>query len=165
MANLLGEALLATTGFTAALEPGPLVVKPRHLRDAVRLLGEDPRRAKSPIRTRLVDFFNAEAFESPRPWPKFDYEKVLELLAPEGDLAARVQENVAGWVDQELADSYGEALGRAWGYLGARLPKKVRFAREGFAPDNVRPSDLVLSRFRRDYDVVDRPMTVLDDLN
>ena len=151
-----GEAVLAVTGVTAALEPGPLRLTAKHLARAGRLPNE--------IRRRLRRFLAASG-----PWPKFgklppfDYDGLLELLPlPDAQREARLAENAENLPEQELAESYSSALGRAVGYLQGLFPLRVR---ETLARvQNVQPGDLSLGRFRRAYAIADDPLRVLDHL-
>jgi len=150
---LTGELLLATTGILVALEPGPVKVTKKQLIAASKL----PDRA----RRRLGEWLEADKPKAGGAPPALDYERLLELLPPPVT-EDRLRENVAGWPDQALANEYAAALGRAWGYLQAEFPIKVREHLTG--PENVRPSELTLARFRRVLELVEDPLRVIDRL-
>jgi len=151
----VGEVLLAVTGVSAALAPGPLPV-------TVKTLGKaDPAAYGRAIRRRLRRFLAAKG-----PWPKFgelppfDYDLVLEQLprvTPQ-----RLEENVLRFTDEALAESYVASLGRAVGYLQHHFP----IAQRPFATGakNVTPSDLKIAPFRRRYWICDDPLRALDSL-
>lgn len=149
--GLIGEALLGTTGILRALEPGPVRVTRSQLAQADRLPAE--------VRERLDAFLEAEDFRKVGEPRTLNYERMLELLT-EPITEARLRENVDGWAEQVLADEYADALGRAWAYLQGKIPIKRREHLTG--DENVRPSDLELARFRRVFEVVEDPLSVLE---
>jgi hypothetical protein len=152
--GLIGEQLLATTGILAPLEPGPLRVTKKQLHAAAKL----PVRA----RERMAEALAAERARSAAP-PPVDYERLLEILTPPLDQPAgrrRLEENVAGWPDQILAEEYAGALGRAWGYLQTIFPVRTRDHLSG--SENVRPAEVEIARFRRALAVVEDPLSIID---
>jgi hypothetical protein len=149
----VGEQLLATTGVTKAIEPGPLKVTKAQLRAAAKW----PDRAKAKL---------AEAIERTKPAKStslapFSYDHWLEILPPP-PTDARLRENVAGWPDQALAGEYARALGTAWGYLQTIFP--LRTIEHLSGPENVRPPDVSVTRFRRLLGIVEDPLSAIDRL-
>lgn len=156
-----GEALLAVTGVSAALAPGPLPL-------TVKTLGKAaPAALDRAARRRLRRFLAARGS-----WPEFfalppfDYDLVLDTLPPlvpdSRATLAFLTENVAEFPSQILAESYMGALGRAVGYLQARFPIAQRESVMGAR--NVPPADLKIAPFRRALAVADNPLRVLDNL-
>jgi hypothetical protein len=153
----IGEQLLATTGFMAPLEPGPLRVTKRQLAAAAKL----PEHA----RARMQKAVAATKPTKGEALPPFDYDRMLELLTvpldqPQG--RRRIEENVAGWPEQTLANEYAGALGRAWGYLQTQFPIRTREHLSG--DENVRPPELEITRFRRTLAIVENPLAIIDRL-
>ncbi len=147
MDPLVGEALLAVTGITAALRPGPLRVTQAILRRADRLAGEVARRLKPLLAGREP----AEMDE-----PEADYDEILKLLTLP-TTRARLDEDVAAW-PPELQGAYGEALGTAWGYLQTVIPTA------GDESGQLPVPDTEMIEFSMIYAVVDDPMLALDRL-
>lgn len=153
MPTPLGEALLAATGVTAALRPGPI-------RITAKVWGEASELPKA-IRDKLRRFVRGKELAETTEQPDFDFDEVAELLATAEEEARNV-ENVVGLQVQETADQYAEALGGAVGYIQAHAPAEVLPAMVGGKV--MTPSDLDVSEFRRRYQVCDKPLLVLDDL-
>lgn len=153
MPTPLGEALLAATGVTAALRPGPIRINAAVWGKASEL--------EQTIRRKLRSFVRSKELAATEDQPEFDFEEIQGLLAGADDEVRNV-ENVIGLQGQAAADQYAEALGAAVGYILSFAPAETLPAMVGKA--NMRPSDLDVSEFRRRYQAVDRPLIVLDDL-
>lgn len=153
MATLRGEALLAVTGVTLALRPGPVRINQEVLGRA-----EGIERA---IRRRLRKFVREPKFSKPEKFPPFDYEEVMGLL-PRADSEVHNAENVSRFQDPQLVSEYADALGAALGYVQGIAPAEKLPAMVG--GHVLEPSSLDVSEFRRRYSVADRPLVVLDDL-
>jgi hypothetical protein len=149
----VGEQLLATTGVTAAIEPGPLKVTKAQLRAAAKW----PDRAKA----RLAEAVARDKPAKSTSLAPFDYDHWLEILPPP-PTDARLMENVAGWPDQALAGEYARALGTAWGYLQSIFP--IRQLEHLSGAESVRPPDVSVTRFRRLLGIVEDPMSAIDRL-
>lgn len=161
--GLTGEQILASSGVLAAIRPGPVKATKALLAKADKL----PARA----RAKLVE---AIAQEKPGPdkgLPPLDYDEMLAILPvplvnPDGtptlEGQRRLEENVAGWPDQTLANEYAGALGTAWGYLQSVFPIETIEHLTGI--ENVRPPEVAVTRFRRALAVVDDPLSVIDRL-
>jgi hypothetical protein len=149
----VGEQLLAVTGVTAAIEPGPLKVTKAQLRAAAKW----PDRAK----VRMAEAVARDKPAKSTPLAPFDYAHWLEILPPP-PTDARLMENVAGWPDQTLAGEYARALGTAWGYLQTIFP--LRTIEHLSGPENVQPPDVSVTRFRRLLGIVEDPMSAIDRL-
>lgn len=148
-----GEALLGTTGLTAALEPGPVYVTMRQAERAGRMDVVIQRA----IRAALL----GEPWTRPAPREVPGYRRLVELLS--GAITAeRIEENLSSIDDQAAAEALGAALGRAWGYAQSIVPRRVLTTLVG--SEAVPPGGLEVSRFRRLYAVADDPLVVLDDL-
>lgn len=155
MATLRGELLLACTGVTPAIRPGPV-------RITLEVMGRAEEGAfERAIRRRLRRFFRERTSAPLEPRPPFDYDEIAELL-PQMSNEARNIENVSAIRDQALANEYAEALGTAIGYLQRVIPVETAPVLIGGA--RVRPPDYEVARFRRQMAVLDRPLVVLDDL-
>lgn len=151
--TLRGESLLATTGVTAALRPGPVLITMKTLRSAEGL--------GTHIRRRLRKFCRgAELADAPDP-PDFDFDEIARLLAGAQNEVNQV-ENVSSFYDPSLAMEYAEALGTAVGYLQSIAPSEPMPSLMG--SQVVRPGDLDVSEFRRRYAVTDKPLVALDSL-
>lgn len=159
--SIEGEQILAVTGVTAALEPGPIRVTQDILGKAFGSPGREVGLVTAMRRALKRFLAGGRDWPEPGDFPPFDYDRTLELLT-EPMTDARLRENAAFFPDQALADDYMETLGTAIGYLQSILPLRVRQTLAGST--NVPPGDFSLSRFRRAYWVVDSPMVVLDDL-
>lgn len=153
MPTPLGEALLSATGVTAALRPGPIRIN-------AAVWGKASEVEKT-IRAKLRRFVRAKDVTPPEDQPDFDFEEITDLLAGAEEETRNV-ENVIGLQGQAAADQYAEALGAAVGYIQAFAPAETLPAMVG--KRDMRPSDLDVSEFRRRYQVADRPLIVLDDL-
>jgi len=161
--SAIGEQLLASSGFLAALRPGPVKATKALMQKAAKL----PDRARAKL---------AEAIAQDKPGkdkglPAFDYDEMLKLLPaplsnPDGtptlEGQRRLHENVGGWPDQALANEYAGALGNAWGYLQSVFPIETLDHLSG--TENVRPPEVEVTRFRRALAVVDDPLSVIDRL-
>lgn len=155
MAQIAGEALLAVTGIAIALEPGPVRLNKGLLGRAQGLPVK--------IQRQLRRFLTKPGFEDAeeKPLPPFDYDAALKVLTlPITE--PRIRENVEGFPEQALADSYAAALGRAWAFLQQQIPIRTRKTLLG--TKNIDPPALTLASFRRKYSVIETPMVVLDDL-
>lgn len=152
-ATIRGESLLATTGVTAALRPGPVAITMKVLRSAEGL--------GTHIRRRLRKFCRSPELAPPSDLDDFDFEEVVRLLAGAQNEVNQV-ENVSNFYDPALAMEYAEALGTAVGYLQSIVPSEPM--PQMFAGKPVRPGELDVSEFRRRYAVVDKPLTALDSL-
>lgn len=152
--SIIGEALLATTGIKVALEPGPVKVTPADLQKADALPGR--------FRARLAAFLEADEPKKTAAPKPLDYDRMLELLT-EPLTDERLRENVAGWGDQEVANEYADALGRAWGYLQSEFPVRTREHLSG--TENLHPRGLMLARFRRLLEIVEDPETIVDRMD
>lgn len=152
--TIRGESLLATTGVTAALRPGPMSITMKTLRAAE---GLDTR-----IRRALRRFVRGAELADPPEDAEIDYDEIMGLL-PGAQNEVRQVENVSGFYDMDLAMEYSESLGTAVGYLQSIAPMEPmpQLIATG-AP--VRPGELDVSEFRRRYAVVDRPLAALDAL-
>lgn len=153
MATLLGESLLAVTGVTAALRPGPI-----RITTALFARAEAVERQ---IRAKLRKFVREPAFAPFPDLPDFDFEEVEKLL-PGAESEIRNVENVSGFQAQDLADDYADALGGAVAYIRNFLPAEVLPAMVG--ADKLRPADLDVSEFRRRYLVADQPLAMFDEM-
>lgn len=148
-----GESLLATTGVTAALRPGPVSITMKVLRSAEGL--------GTHIRRRLRRFCRGTELADAPELLEVDYDEVMQLLAGAQDEVRQV-ENLAAFYDPGLAEEYAEALGTAVGYLQSIAPVEPMPALFATAP--VRPGELDVSEFSRRYAVVDAPLGALDAL-
>lgn len=153
--TLRGESLLATTGVTAALRPGPVSITMKTLRAAE---GIGVR-----IRRSLRRFVRGAELAEPPDHEPVDYEEIMGLL-PMAQNEVRQVENVSGFYDADLAAEYAESLGTAVGYLQSIAPMEPmpQLIATG-AP--VRPGQLDVSEFSRRYTVVNSPIVALDSLN
>ena len=147
-----GETLLATTGLTSALEPGPVYVTMRQAERAGRLDLVIQRAIRAALR--------GEPWTRPDPREAPGYRRLVELLS--GPITAdRIEENLSSIDDQAAAEALGAALGRAWGYAQSVLPRRVLQSLVG--AEAVAPGALEVARFRRLYQVADDPLVVLED--
>lgn len=151
-----GELLLAATGITVAIRPGPVRVNQAVIGKA------DPYAMAKAIRRRLKKFLVSPGWAPVAERPPFDYDEICDLL-PQMESEARNVENVAGFREQFLADSYAEQLGRAVGYVKREIPDKIAPLLVG--GQRLRASDHDVSTFKRRYQVLDRPLLVLEDLS
>lgn len=151
--TLRGESLLATTGVTAALRPGPVSITMKTLRAAEGM--------GTSIRRRLRKFCRAPELTDPPELEVPEYEELIKLLSGAQNEVNQV-ENVSGFYDESLAMEYAESLGTAVGYLQSIAP--LESVPTGLVSDPVRPGELDVSEFRRRYAVVDRPLSALDAL-
>lgn len=151
---LRGESLLATTGVTAALRPGPVSITMKTLRAAE---GIGVR-----IRRSVRRFVRGAQLAEPPDTEPVDYEEIMGLL-PQAQNEVRQVENVSGFYDADLAAEYAESLGTAVGYLQSIAPQEPlpQLIATG-AP--VRPGQLDVSEFSRRYTVVNSPIVALDSL-
>lgn len=152
-ATVRGESLLATTGVTAALRPGPVAITMKVLRSAEGL--------GTHIRRRLRKFCRSPELAPPAELADFDFEEISKLLTTAQNEVNQV-ENVSNFYDPGLAMEYAEVLGTAVGYLQSIVPSEPM--PQMFAGKPIRPSELDVSEFRRRYAVVDAPLTALDSL-
>jgi hypothetical protein len=151
--NPEGELLLAVVGVEAVLERGPLRVTAAHRGEAARL--------PSAIRRHLRRFLTSPDFDTESAMERFDHKRVLELLTEPMDAEA-VEDNLRGFDDADEALAFAAAAGRAVAYLQERLPRRSRQTAMGPKPSP--PSDQDVSRFRRAWSAVERPLSVLEDL-
>lgn len=148
-----GEALLAVTGLTRALEPGPIYVTMRQAERAGRLDVVMMRALRAAVR--------GERWERPEAREVPSYRRLVELLS--APLTHdRIEENLSSIDDQAAAEALGAALGRAWGYAQSIVPRRTMTTLVGTEP--VQPGAMEVARFRRLYAVADDPLVVLDDL-
>jgi hypothetical protein len=150
-----GELVLASTGVTVALRPGPVRITQEVLGRA------NPVAMAKSIARRLKRFMVAREPAERLDPPPFDYDELCDLL-PQMQSEARHVENVAGFQTQFLADAYAQQLGTAVGYIQREIPDKVAPAVVG--GQRLRAPDYEIAAFRRRYCVLDRPLMVLDDL-
>jgi len=155
MENLRGELLLSVTGVTVALRPGPVRINQEMLGRA------QPAAVGRAVQRKLARFFKGSGFVDREPPPAFDYDEVLRLL-PEMDNEARQVENVSGFETDALAMDYATALGTAIGYIKQTIPVETAPAMVG--GKQITPPDHDVATFKRRYQVIDRPLLVLDDL-
>lgn len=149
-----GELLLASTGLTVALRPGPVRINQQTLRRA------NPVAAEKAIQSRLLKWLRGQEYERPDP-PEFDYDEICDLL-PQMLIESRNVENVGGFQTQELADAYAATLGQAVGYVLREIPDKTQ--PEVIGGQRLRAADHLIAEFRRKYLVIERPLVVLDNL-
>lgn len=149
-----GEALLAVTGLTRALEPGPVYVTMRQAERAGRLDVVIQRALRAAVR--------GETWDRPERRDIPGHAHVLELLS--GPLTdERIEENLSSIDDQAAAEALGAALGRAWGYAQSIVPRRTMTTLVGL--ESVPPGGLEVARFRRLYQIADDPLVALDDLS
>ncbi|MCA1824406.1 MAG: hypothetical protein LC640_09135 [Frankia sp.] len=153
--TIRGESLLATTGVTAALRPGPVSITMKVLRKAEGL--------PTHVRRAMRRFCRAPELADVPDLPEWDYDEVIALL-PNAQNEVRQVENVSGFYDIDLAMEYAESLGTAVGYLQSIAPVEPMVQMVATERTGVRPGELDVSEFRRRYAVVDRPLTALDAL-
>lgn len=155
--GLDGELMLAASGITAPLRPGPLRVTEQARNRAARV--------QRRISDLIATFLDGHAFEkrtkSDGPPPP-SYDDVLTWLSEPTPSEQRSSENIAGIIDDAARDEYAAALGRAWGYLQREIPARSRKAFSGRI--NEPPTDLDLARFWRRYQVVEDPTVVFTDM-
>lgn len=151
------EALLAVTGVTAALRPGPVLINLKVIAKAEGLETRVRRAIRRFVRDPDLAPFEPEGFQDPTEL----YDEVADLL-PRADYEANQVENVSGFEDPILQMEYAEQLGMALGYVKTIFPHEPLGAMVGNA--NMRPSGLDVADFARKYRVVDNPMEALDDL-
>jgi hypothetical protein len=150
-----GELLLASTGVTAALRPGPVRITQEVLGRA------SPVGMARAIERRLKRFMRGSEFAERVERPAFDYDEICDLL-PQMVNEARNVENVAGFETQHLADEYAGVLGVAVGYIQREIPDQV--AAPVIGGQRLTASDYEIASFRRKYSVIDHPLLLLDDL-
>lgn len=154
MADLAGEALLATVGIDRFIgEPKPIRIT-QELRE--RALGL-PARWDRAIRK----FLTADDWAPDSELPPFDFAEVSEALAQETSVED-LTERLAGAGDADMALSLATAATAALDYLRLHIPRRGHATATG--PKESRPSALETARFRRIFGVVNRPEVVLDDL-
>lgn len=152
--TIRGESLLATTGVTAALRPGPVSITMKVLRAAEGM--------ETRIRRALRRFCRSPELADVPELSEVDYDEIMGLL-PLAQNEVRQVENVSGFYDVDLAMEYAEALGTAVGYLQSIAPVEPLPALiPSGAP--VRPGELDVSEFCRRYAAVDAPLVALDSL-
>lgn len=152
----IGEALVATTGITAAIRPGPVHINQDVLWRAFGL--------EKTVQRKLRRFVRSKELAELADPPDFDFEEVAGLL-PGASQEARNVENVSRFQDQALAAQYAQVLGHAIGYAQAMLPAETLPGSPGTpGTKDMTPSDLDVSEFRRRYLAIDKPLAVLDDL-
>ncbi len=142
--TLRGESLLATTGVTAALRPGPIGITVKVLRSAQGI--------GTHISRRMRRFARSPELSDPPDMPDIDYEEVLRLL-PTATSEVNQVENLSNFYDSDLAIEYAESLGTAVGYLQSIIPMEPMPALIAGPP--ITPSGLEVGEFRRRYAVVD----------
>lgn len=153
MGTLRGEALLAVTGITAALRPGPMSI-------TVKILGK-AKGIEATIRRGVRRFVREKTLADPPDIEPFDFQEIADLL-PHAQDEARQVENVSGFYDPQLALEYAEALGSALGYIQSIAPMEMMPALIGSG--NMAPGGLDMGEFQWRYQVVDNALSVLDKL-
>lgn len=149
-----GELLLASTGLTVALRPGPVRINQQVLGRA------NPTAMEKAIRRRLLRWLRGQEYERKEP-PEFDYDEITDLL-PQMLTEARNVENVGGFETQALADAYAAQLGNAVGYVLREIPDKIQPMVIG--GQRITAPDHEIAGFRRKYRVIEDPLIVLDHL-
>ena len=148
-----GELLMAVTGLTPALRPGPIRITQGVLAQA------NPVAWDKKIKRRLLRFLQGkDPKDEP---PDFDYDEICDLL-PEMQTEARNVENLAGFQTQFLAEKYAEQLGAAVGYVQREIPDKT--APVVIGGQRLRAPDQEIATFARKYRVMDMPLLVLDEM-
>lgn len=153
MDQLAAESLVAAIGMDRILRPGPLKV------------GAGDRQNAAELSARIARLVRGVVFDSQPaghvPPPPLDWQEVRERLELD-PTPAQLAENLAALDGDDEALPVADAIGRAWAYLRARAPLRVRDGATG--PRPAEPADADLLAYRRTYAAVSDPLTVYRDL-
>lgn len=114
------------------------------------------------IDRELYRFINRDDREPPSELPPFDFDAVAELVNAE-TTPEQVEANIAAFgPNDDLALAVGGVVTRIKSQLSQRLPRAMHDTLAG--PVSTRPPDSDIARFRRAWNVANRPLHLLDEL-
>lgn len=147
-----GEPLLAAIGIMPILKAGKLKVSDKTLKDAEEL--------PKTITKRCYDFLKDPGFKKiSLDLPQVDFLSIRETLTePKDNLW--LEEKFESLDDPDMQLELGSALQNALVYLNTKLPPLP----VSITSRKTRPSDFQMSQFNRALRTVDKPLTVIGDM-
>lgn len=115
------------------------------------------------IRRRVLRFLGTDSFQPADELPEFDWEAVFKLVSG-GEDPQRAAALYAVIPDGELATDLGTRAATIQGWANAKLPREPRTVAYDESMPLDEPSPSAVAEFRRQWEVANDPMVVIDDL-